>query len=284
MELQKDSVSIKDTEVKEEKSSLLLNDQNAIPFFFEYQKENLEDKVRVSTRFGDIDIQLYQNTPYHRANFIYLTKKEYFNGSTFHRVVPGFIIQGGNSDRRETVEKRRKIGKYLLPPDTRKGNQHHRGVISMPSSEIENPHKLASPYEFFIVQKSPGAYHLDGSYTAFGKVIKGMDVVDQINKQKVNDYYDLLLAEETQRYLPRIIAIKEIISKPNLYGFHFDKEDLYELTATKTVTVDTVITNIADFAKKMNTNYKELKIHNPWLRENRLNNKSKKVYHLKIEK
>ena len=106
----------------------------------------------------------------------------------------------------------------------------------------------------------------------------------QINKQKVNDYYDLLLAEETQRYLPRIIAIKEIISKPNAYGFYFDKEDLYELTATKTVTVDTVITNIADFAKKMNTNYKELKIHNPWLRENKLNNKSKKTYHIKIDK
>ncbi len=187
VKLEKDYDSKKDIEVNDEKSTLLLNDQNAIPFFFEYQKENLEDKVRISTRFGDIDIQLYQNTPYHRANFIYLTKKEYFNGSTFHRVVPGFIIQGGNSDRRETAEKRRKIGKYLLPPDTRKGNKHHRGVISMPSSEIENPHKLASPYEFFIVQQSPGAYHLDGSYTAFGKVIKGMDVVDQINKQKVDN-------------------------------------------------------------------------------------------------
>lgn len=187
VELEKDSDSKMDTEVKEKKSTLLLNDQNAIPFFFDYQKENLEDKVRISTRFGDIDIQLYQNTPYHRANFIYLTKKEYFNGSTFHRVVPGFIIQGGNSDRRETAEKRKKIGKYFLPPDTRKGNKHHRSVISMPSSEIENPHKLASPYEFFIVQQSPGAYHLDGSYTAFGKVIKGMDVVDQINKQKVDN-------------------------------------------------------------------------------------------------
>ena len=187
MELEKDSASKKEAEVKEEKSTLLLNDQNAIPFFFEYQKANLEDKVRISTRFGDIDIQLYQNTPYHRANFIYLTKKEYFNGSTFHRVVPGFIIQGGNSDRKETAKKRSKIGKYLLPPDTRKGNKHHRGVISMPSSEIENPHKLASPYEFFIVKQSPGAYHLDGSYTAFGKVIKGMDVVDQINKQKVDN-------------------------------------------------------------------------------------------------
>jgi cyclophilin family peptidyl-prolyl cis-trans isomerase len=57
----------------------------------------------------------------------------------------------------------------------------------MPSSEIENPHKLASPYEFFIVQQSPGAYHLDGSYTAFGKVIKGMDAVDKINQQKVDN-------------------------------------------------------------------------------------------------
>jgi len=178
--------NLKKLQEKEEKT-ILLNDQNAIPFFFNYQKKNLEDKVRISTRFGDIDIQLYKNTPYHRANFIYLTKKGYFNGSTFHRVVPNFIIQGGNSDRAETADKRRKIGNYLLPPDTRKGYKHHRGVISMPSSEIENPHKLASPYEFFIVQQSPGAYHLDGSYTAFGKVIKGMDVVDKINKQKVDN-------------------------------------------------------------------------------------------------
>ena len=178
--------NLKKLQEKEEKT-ILLNDQNAIPFFFNYQKKNLEDKVRISTRFGDIDIQLYKNTPYHRANFIYLTKKGYFNGSTFHRVVPNFIIQGGNSDRAETADKRRKIGKYLLPHDTRKGYKHHRGVISMPSSEIENPHKLASPYEFFIVQQSPGAYHLDGSYTAFGKVIKGMDVVDKINKQKVDN-------------------------------------------------------------------------------------------------
>ena len=56
----------------------------------------------------------------------------------------------------------------------------------MPSSEIKNPHKLASPYEFFIVQQSPGAYHLDGSYTIFGKVIAGMDVVDKINRQRTD--------------------------------------------------------------------------------------------------
>ena len=186
----KDTPVEKNKEIKKEEiieEAILLNDQNAIPFFFDYQKQNLEDKVRITTRFGNIDLKLFKNTPYHRANFIYLTKKGYFNGTTFHRVVPGFIIQGGNSDRMETAKKRAEIGKYLLPPDTRKGYKHHRGVISMPSSEIENPHKLASPYEFFIVQQAPGAYHLDGSYTVFGKVIAGMEVVDEINKQRIDN-------------------------------------------------------------------------------------------------
>ena len=187
----KDSISKKSNpsqnkEVEKEKP-FVLDDQNAIPFFFEYQKQNPEDKVRIETRFGNIDIQLFKNTPYYRANFIYLTKKGYFNGTTFHRVVPGFVIQGGNSDRSETSKKRGEIGTYLLPPDTRKGHKHHRGVISMPSSEIENPHKLASPYEFFIVKQAPGAYHLDGSYTVFGKVIAGMEVVDEINTQRIDN-------------------------------------------------------------------------------------------------
>ena len=168
-------------------TDILLNDKNAIPFFFNYEKNNPEDKVRISTRFGNIDIKLFKNTPYHRANFIYLTKKGYFKNTTFHRVVPDFIIQGGNSDRYETAKKRGEIGKYLLPPDTKKGYKHHRGVVSMPSSEIENPYKLASPYEFFIVQQNPGAYHLDGNYTIFGKVISGMDVVDKINKQRTDN-------------------------------------------------------------------------------------------------
>ena len=176
---------LKKVEVIENKVTYL-DDENAIPFFYEYAKKNKENKVRIITKFGNIDILLYNNTPYHRANFIYLTKKKYFDGTMFHRVVPKFIIQGGNSDSRKSMKKRGEIGRYLLPPDTKKGNSHHRGVISMPSSEIDNPHKLASPFEFFIVQQSPGAYHLDGNYTAFGEVIKGMHVVDIINQQKVD--------------------------------------------------------------------------------------------------
>lgn len=173
---------------KEEEEKFLLTEENAIPFFFEYQKENKEDKVRVYTSMGNFDLDLYEETPYHRANFIYLTKKRYFDHTYFHRVVKNFIIQGGNTDMITTSDKRKKIGSYLLPPDTKKGFKHHRGTISMPSSDnVDNPHKLASPYEFFIVVTDPGSYHLDGKYTAFGKVISGMDVVDAINKVPTDD-------------------------------------------------------------------------------------------------
>jgi len=175
------------TNIKQIDSFIKLNEKNAIPFLYEYSKKNLEDKVKISTEYGDIVILLYKNTNIHRSNFIFLIKKKYFDGTIFHRVVPDFIIQGGNSDDSKILLKRRQIGRYLLPPDTRKGNKHHRGVISMPSSEIDNPHKLASPFEFFIVQQNSGAYHLDKDYTAFGRVIKGMDVVDKINKEKTDD-------------------------------------------------------------------------------------------------
>lgn len=175
------ATALKKVEIPKKKSDLPLTDETAIPFLQRYGSVNPENKVRIETPLGSFDILLFDKTPYHRANFIFLTKQNYFDGTYFHRVVPNFIIQGGNSDNYDTGQKRRKIGKYLLPPDTRKGFKHHRGVVSMPSSEIENPHKLASPYEFFIVQQSPGAYHLDGSYTPFGKVIRGMDVVDAIN-------------------------------------------------------------------------------------------------------
>ncbi|WP_340074960.1 peptidylprolyl isomerase [Leptobacterium sp. I13] len=173
----------KDTIQEKKKEPFVLNEDNAIPFFFEYAKKHKENKVKISTRFGSFVVELYDRTPYHRANFIYLTKKGYFNGSYFHRVVKDFIIQGGNADNKKISEKRKAIGRYLLPPDTRKGYKHHRGTISMPSSDIDNPHKLASPYEFFIVVKKPGSYHLDDDYTAFGRVIQGMEVVDKINAQ-----------------------------------------------------------------------------------------------------
>ena len=157
-----------------------LTDENVINFLFEYEKNNKENKVRIYTNFGNIDILLFSNTPYHRSNFIYLTKRNYFDGTQFYRVVNNFVIQAGNSDNRKISSKRQRIGKYVLPNDFNKGHTHKRGMVSMPSSSIDNPYKMASPYEFFIVQKKDGAHHLDGNYTIFGTVINGMEVVDII--------------------------------------------------------------------------------------------------------
>ena len=179
----KDTVKVKTPEKKPENEYPVLNDKNAMEFFLEYDKKHKENKVRIVTEFGNIDILLFNNTKFHRSNFIYLAKRKYFNDTQFYRVIDNFMIQGGNSDDMATAIKRRKIGKYLLPTDTKKGYRHDRGVISMPSSDIDNPHKLASPYEFFIVQQKGGAYYLDGDYTIFGRVIKGMSTVDKIAAQ-----------------------------------------------------------------------------------------------------
>lgn len=107
-------------------------------------------------------------------------------------------------------------------------------------------------------------------------------ISERLNTQQVDDYYDALLPDETERYVFRILALKEVLTHPKKYGFVFDKEDLYTLSETKTVQVDTAITNIASFAKKFGITYKKLKLYNPWLRENKLNNKSRKLYEIKI--
>jgi len=106
----------------------------------------------------------------------------------------------------------------------------------------------------------------------------------RLTEQMVDNYYDVLAGENTERYIPRIVAAKEILTHPEKYGFVFDKDDLYEIGPTYTVTVDTAITNIASFAIQFKTNYKDLKIYNPWLRENKLNNKSRKLYEIEIPK
>jgi cyclophilin family peptidyl-prolyl cis-trans isomerase len=180
-------VIFKDSIKKPKREFPKLNSKNAMDFFLEYDKHHRENKVRITTDFGSIDILLYYETRFHRSNFIWLTKQNYFNGTQFYRVINNFMIQAGNSDDKKTARKRAHIGKYLLPADTKRGFKHDRGVISMPSSEIDNPHKLASPFEFFIVQQHGGAHFLDGDYTIFGHVIQGMDVVDKIAAVDTDD-------------------------------------------------------------------------------------------------
>lgn len=104
----------------------------------------------------------------------------------------------------------------------------------------------------------------------------------QIDRQKETDYYDLLLNDETSRYIFRILAFKEILSNPKKYGFNFREKDLYSHVPTFKVKVDTAITNMAGFAKQFEINYKILKLHNPWLRDTYLKNASGKEYYIEI--
>jgi len=107
-------------------------------------------------------------------------------------------------------------------------------------------------------------------------------VARRLEDQNVSDYYDLLLGEETGRYVFRIVALKEILSNPSKYGFNFQEKDLYEMVPTYKVEVDTAVTDFPKFAEHFGINYKILKIHNPWLREKHLNNKSRKQYFIEI--
>ena len=125
-----------------------------------------------------------------------------------------------------------------------------------------------------------------GSWTlAAAAYNAGMTGVSRrLKEQKVTGYYDLLLGEETGRYMFRIVALKEIMSHPDKYGFNFRGKDLYTEVPTYKVEVDTAVTDFASFAKSFKINYKILKIHNPWLREPFLNNKSRKQYFIEIPK
>ncbi len=146
--------------------------------------------------------------------------------------------------------------------------------------------------ERYHVEKSTKAAcrYLKDAYAKFGNWTlvaasynTGMArIAEELKKQKVNNYYDLMLSIETTRYVFRIQAIKLIFQKPEKYGFSLKKEDLYPPVPTKTVTVKSPISNLVDYAVSQGITYKTLKYFNPWLRENALPNSSGKLYEIKI--
>ena len=104
----------------------------------------------------------------------------------------------------------------------------------------------------------------------------------QIERQQETNYYDLLLGEETSRYVFRILALKLVMENPEKFGFQVSKHELYTTWNTKTIKLTGSVTNFADFAKEHGTNYKILKMLNPWLREAYLTNTAGKTYEIKL--
>lgn len=179
-DVEKKEQTKEDTEKQEPNEPLV--QEELIPFLTQYGENNPEDRVRVTSRFGEIEVELFHDTPLHRANFIYLVKNNYFENTFFHRVTENFVVQGGNSDNPDTNRKRAKIGEYLIPSEFEAGHKHVRGAFSAAKYSEQNVSKASSPFEFFIVQSQNGAHHLDNDHTVFGRVISGMDVVDSISK------------------------------------------------------------------------------------------------------
>ncbi len=161
-----------------------INDKNVVEFLTEYGKKNPETQVLLKTRLGNIMIKLYKDTPLHRANFIFLTKEGYFDTTCFYRVVPGFIIQGGNSENITTMRYRNKYHNYFIPAEFVKERKHKYGAVAMARDWENNPTKKSTAFEFYIVQDRYGAHHLDGEHTVFGEVISGFSVIDKIANLK----------------------------------------------------------------------------------------------------
>ncbi|WP_298526320.1 lytic transglycosylase domain-containing protein [uncultured Christiangramia sp.] len=142
---------------------------------------------------------------------------------------------------------------------------------------IEKSTRVAADY----LKKAKARF---GSWTlAAASYNAGQYGVDkQLDRQKVDEYYELLLGEETGRYVFRILALKEIMNNPEKYGFDYEEEDLYAPIQLNKVKVDTAVENFPNFAREFGINYKTLKIHNPWLRDDHLNNSSRRTYYIEI--
>lgn len=155
--------------------------EELIPFLKAYGKENPETIVDVETDMGTFTIELFPEPVLHRANFIRLAKLGYFDTTVFHRVDNDFVVQGGNSDRMATHQFRKAVGNYLIPNESTPMYPHNFGMVSAAKYAEQNVSNASSPFEFFVVTKPDGAYHLDGDHTVFGRVIKGMEVVKKID-------------------------------------------------------------------------------------------------------
>src|SRR5690554_7114016 len=142
---------------------------------------------------------------------------------------------------------------------------------------LEKTTQVAAEY----LKKSKNRF---GSWTmaaaSYNAGVAGM--ARQIDRQNQTDYYDLLLNSETSRYVFRIIALKEILSHPEKYGFNYTEEDLYQPIPTYKVKVDYAVDDWATWVQPYGINYKILKIHNPWLRDTYLKNASGKEYFIDI--
>lgn len=133
--------------------------------------------VEMETNYGDMVIWLYYQTPLHRDNFIKLVNEGFYDGLTFHRVIDDFMIQGGDPAGNGTGGPG-----YQIDAEFFDELRHVQGAVA--AARTNNPQKRSSGSQFYIVENPDGTHFLDGEYTVFGQVIKGIPVVEEIADQE----------------------------------------------------------------------------------------------------
>ena len=143
----------------------------------------------IVTNMGTIRVKLYKDTPKHRDNFEKLALSGYYDNTLFHRVIDGFMIQGGDPFTKDTA-KVAQYGeggpKYTIPAEMRdaEGNplhRHKKGALAAARvGDLANPFKASSGSQFYLVQNPDNCIHLDGEYSVFGETVAGLNVIDKI--------------------------------------------------------------------------------------------------------
>ena len=138
----------------------------------------------IITSMGVIKVKLYAKTPLHRENFEKLALNKYYDGVLFHRVIRGFMIQGGDPLSKDPANKA-KFGTggpdYTVPAEFVPEYKHKKGALAAARrGDAVNPYKESSGSQFYLVQDAAGCAQLDGDYTVFGETIEGLDVIDKI--------------------------------------------------------------------------------------------------------
>ena len=205
---------------------LLISTSLVLLLFTRSYDASKDEMVVISTSHGDITVGLYKDTPLHRENFLKLVKESYYDSLLFHRVISGFMIQGGDPDSRE-AQPGAPLGKggpgYTIPAEILPEHIHKKGALAAArQGDQVNPERASSGSQFYIVQGKPvpatqlsriaeqraftnsadslgytdeqiaiyqnmgGTPHLDGAYTVFGEVVEGLEVIDKIAQQKVD--------------------------------------------------------------------------------------------------
>lgn len=176
---------------KEKEENTPMNEAPAAPVD-KWAELGEEPMLKIKTTDGTMTVKLYADTPLHRDNFVKLAKSGFYDGLLFHRVIKGFMIQGGDPFTRDTA----KVAQYgtggpgyTIPAEIVPGKTHKKGALAAARlADRVNPAKESSGSQFYIVQDPANCVHLDGEYTIFGEVVDGLPVIDKIAAERTDRY------------------------------------------------------------------------------------------------